>query len=901
MREYFNLPASTVFRAVSRANTTGGASGRASTSARVGLNRASTGVTRPTTTTTAPTAPSVVRAPEDSDEPPPPPYMAEDPDPASTRILQEQLSAAAANTEGRPSSDAGLSIADTSSHVQPSNTSTHSGDAPRPNDFPATPAARVGNQGASSTGESSRPAGNVLGMTPPGGSTSGNAASAEDDTELSEEERRAREASELDEAMRASRAAEKERLEYEAAIQASLASAEEDSVRRSVQYGMDNEFGDTAGAGPSTLPASNGATPYGNNNSNEWGGSTQPSASPLNTEKPQPALPPQEDDPLADVFGAIDFNAPTLEPSHPDKGKRRASDHSASGLSRFQSNNPFLSVEERERQQAEEEATHTAARTDHGDHDSSTGVAAGMAGMAGIAGVAGAASLAGMADHTPMTPSTPPALPPRHGSWEKTHIPLQTQHSHSPLQHQHQQPAAVPAQSPQTPARHLPPPPREGTMDYESPSGPPPNWNGGEQHQHQHASPAGPPPGWQAPPMPGSAPHFPTPMPYGYGNNHTNEGHPQSPGLTAVNESHTSEERPHRPLPRPTGPPKLSPSPGVVNPLLRAVSNSSARGAGPENPYFGRSPPAMSPPINSSYQTPVASPSIAPTQSYINNRPLSSPTPVLNEASENALEMLADYDTVFLIDDSTSMAGERWDQAQKAVMGVVSQAMRYARNGVDCYFLNSKRVGKELRSPADVEDLFAGLSPRGATPSGMRMEAILRDYMTRLERSVASDTPEEVAPMNLIVVTDGGKSLSAHDRRTLTPAFLQPVGRRLKSLHYNPSLDRRSLLDLAPTDDPESVLVTIARRLDRGDFPLSQVGVQLLQIGDDAEVSAASVEPLMKKGCQRGLEQVLTPRLAKRCRSSMTVSRRHMACVTWSTLYRTAARSSRRTSSSKCC
>jgi hypothetical protein len=44
-------------------------------------------------------------------------------------------------------------------------------------------------------------------------------------------------------------------------------------------------------------------------------------------------------------------------------------------------------------------------------------------------------------------------------------------------------------------------------------------------------------------------------------------------------------------------------------------------------------------------------------------------------------------------------------------------------------------------------------------------------------------------------------------------------------------------MNAAPTDDPESVLVSIARRLDRGDFPLSQVGVQLLQIGDDADVS----------------------------------------------------------------
>jgi hypothetical protein len=56
--------------------------------------------------------------------------------------------------------------------------------------------------------------------------------------------------------------------------------------------------------------------------------------------------------------------------------------------------------------------------------------------------------------------------------------------------------------------------------------------------------------------------------------------------------------------------------------------------------------------------------------------------------------------------------------------------------------------------------------------TGARLEAILRDYMSRLERSsmvspVSEVTPAsgvEVKPMNLIVVTDGGERL----RRTGT-------------------------------------------------------------------------------------------------------------------------------------
>ncbi|WWC73748.1 uncharacterized protein I206_107720 [Kwoniella pini CBS 10737] len=175
---------------------------------------------------------------------------------------------------------------------------------------------------------------------------------------------------------------------------------------------------------------------------------------------------------------------------------------------------------------------------------------------------------------------------------------------------------------------------------------------------------------------------------------------------------------------------------------------------------------------------------------------------------EDALEMLRDYDTVLLVDDSTSMAGQRWSEARQALMEVSEIAARYDENGVDIYFLNSKRVGKGIRAAHEVEDLFRGLEPKGATPTGMRLESILREYMARLERSQLPSSPSIngktegiIKPMNLIVVTDG-----------------------------------------APTDDPESVLIACAKRLDRGEFPLYQVGIQFLQIGNDSEAREALQE-----------------------------------------------------------
>lgn len=97
------------------------------------------------------------------------------------------------------------------------------------------------------------------------------------------------------------------------------------------------------------------------------------------------------------------------------------------------------------------------------------------------------------------------------------------------------------------------------------------------------------------------------------------------------------------------------------------------------------------------------------------------------------------------------------------------------------------------------------------------------------------------------------------------------------------------MLESAPTDDPESVLISIARRLDRGDYPLSQVGVQLLQIGDDQEVSSKAT----RSGALEhddGMTVADTLRQRRRCRNSMRESQPHTACAIWSTRCRTMAR-----------
>lgn len=92
----------------------------------------------------------------------------------------------------------------------------------------------------------------------------------------------------------------------------------------------------------------------------------------------------------------------------------------------------------------------------------------------------------------------------------------------------------------------------------------------------------------------------------------------------------------------------------------------------------------------------------------------------------------------------------------------------------------------------------------GITPTGEKLEELLLDYLLRLEQAKSEADAghpgalQQVKPVNFLIITDG-----------------------------------------APTDDPESVIVTAAQRLDAGRFPINQVGIQFIQIGNDPSATEA--------------------------------------------------------------
>ncbi|KIK73730.1 hypothetical protein PAXRUDRAFT_177636, partial [Paxillus rubicundulus Ve08.2h10] len=123
-------------------------------------------------------------------------------------------------------------------------------------------------------------------------------------------------------------------------------------------------------------------------------------------------------------------------------------------------------------------------------------------------------------------------------------------------------------------------------------------------------------------------------------------------------------------------------------------------------------------------------------------------------------------------------------------------------DGVDIHFLNSHRSAIGMTDASKVRQLFEDVRPQGFTPIAHKLDTLVGDYLRKLEkasrkRDRGDPLPlQNMKPVNFIVITDG-----------------------------------------VPTDEPLDSIVALASRLDRGNYPLTQVGIQFVQIGNDKQAT----------------------------------------------------------------
>ncbi|KAJ6078554.1 hypothetical protein N7467_008307 [Penicillium canescens] len=193
---------------------------------------------------------------------------------------------------------------------------------------------------------------------------------------------------------------------------------------------------------------------------------------------------------------------------------------------------------------------------------------------------------------------------------------------------------------------------------------------------------------------------------------------------------------------------------------------------------------------------------------------------------ESAYTFLNTFDTIFLVDDSTSMKGTNWTSAANAIAAIAPICTAHDPDGIDIYFLNqpaSSNAHHNITTPSQVHEIFQSAQPRGATPIGKRLNDILRPYVARVERMHTAQKHGDngelyVRPVNIIVITDG--------------VF---------------------------TDDAESVIVGVARKLDLIDAIAWQVGIQFFQVGRDesARLYLQELDDFLGGRCRDGLRDIV--------------------------------------------
>ena len=183
---------------------------------------------------------------------------------------------------------------------------------------------------------------------------------------------------------------------------------------------------------------------------------------------------------------------------------------------------------------------------------------------------------------------------------------------------------------------------------------------------------------------------------------------------------------------------------------------------------------------------------------------------------EDKFSVLESYDTVFLIDDSPSMRGEKWELVQKILDYSIVVVTRYDPDGVDVHFMNNTRANQDsIKDSRFATTLHHGIELRGNTPTLDRLSRHLKSYYQRFK---AADFSKDFKGYNLIVLTDGEPNPEDDDESDLSD---QDDARNHKPAF---KLIRRRIVDMA-------------KKLDEVDAERKQVGIQFCQVGNDKDAT----------------------------------------------------------------
>lgn len=134
--------------------------------------------------------------------------------------------------------------------------------------------------------------------------------------------------------------------------------------------------------------------------------------------------------------------------------------------------------------------------------------------------------------------------------------------------------------------------------------------------------------------------------------------------------------------------------------------------------YFGSRPAFKSNQHDASDPTAPPAYSATPSSNAKSTPHSSTAAPPSISNADTEFSFLSTFDTIFLIDDSSSMAGRSWRETREALKTVTPICTAYDADGIDLYFLNeSDNVEyKNIINPAVVETIFNNVRPGAEHP-----------------------------------------------------------------------------------------------------------------------------------------------------------------------------------------
>ena len=190
------------------------------------------------------------------------------------------------------------------------------------------------------------------------------------------------------------------------------------------------------------------------------------------------------------------------------------------------------------------------------------------------------------------------------------------------------------------------------------------------------------------------------------------------------------------------------------------------------------------------------------------------PPPAARPDVEDNFSILDSYDTVFLVDDSPSMAAdERWDLVRKILDYSTRLATSYDPDGIDVHFLNNKTANQDnVKDQAVAVDIHQRILLKGSTPLYEQLSRHLTGYLKKFNRRGDN---LNFKGYNLIILTDGQPNEEHEDPGEIS----DPEDAKVTSAAFR--LIRKKI-------------VNVARYLDEAEAERGQVGIQFCQIGNDA-------------------------------------------------------------------